>query len=353
MALTQDDKSEILKLVASGYSRRKIADKRGHSETTIRDVIRKAEAQILNLRAEGLDDERIATELACPISFVTRVTVEPESASGKEASTGAEVSPTAERADIGAAWDEFRRLQDIESAKAEIRKSVNESVDKLVELEIELEDMHLVDTTWRKRKRRLANAPDSFVAKHIDAVDSMKELATLENVAKEIEEQVDALVQEYRPKIEEAKGLGLQRKKKRSDQLLDKQINIPRFPSFVKKKIRSFFVVETEEQATSIADAMHRWADMNLKAGTESREHEGKVWRAFWASVKERGWEFVRKLAKDYREESEGFLLSIGICPRCDAKLTRKHAAGEVVLRCPSCGASFGTLSSRDASQTS
>ncbi len=47
MALSKDDKKEILELRGRLYSHRKIADRTGHSETTVRMVINEATGQVI------------------------------------------------------------------------------------------------------------------------------------------------------------------------------------------------------------------------------------------------------------------------------------------------------------------
>ena len=73
MALTDDEKIEILELYGRGYSHRRIADKTNHSETTIRNVIKEAWRAVIKLKDDGLHVERIASQLDYSLAFVSRI----------------------------------------------------------------------------------------------------------------------------------------------------------------------------------------------------------------------------------------------------------------------------------------
>ena len=70
MALTIDEKKEILALYGKGYSQRKIVDKLGYSERTVGNVIRRAAEEIMRLKSQGMSAEQIATRMDYTIAFV-------------------------------------------------------------------------------------------------------------------------------------------------------------------------------------------------------------------------------------------------------------------------------------------
>ncbi len=63
--------------------------------------------------------------------------------------------------------------------------------------------------------------------------------------------------------------------------------------------------------------------------------------------VKGADWNYLNRMAAQYRKDTEKMLFSIGICPHCNVKLTRDDAPGKEILRCPSCNSRW-TLPKND-----
>ena len=84
MALSKDDKKEILELRGRLYSHRKIADRTEHSETTVRMVINEAMCKVIALVSDHLALDKIAERLGYPLTFVETVVAKLQTKSKKE-----------------------------------------------------------------------------------------------------------------------------------------------------------------------------------------------------------------------------------------------------------------------------
>lgn len=125
MALTSNDKRQILALKGEGYSDRKIASKTGHSETTIRKVIKEVRGKIAGLHDIGAD--KSAEQLGYPLDFV-QLTMEKD----KQLNT---MKPEV-KSNILADWSDFKEQQQLRHAKEKLE-------DKLTELNVALETVKL------------------------------------------------------------------------------------------------------------------------------------------------------------------------------------------------------------------
>jgi len=101
-------------------------------------------------------------------------------------------------------------------------------------------------------------------------------------------------------------------------------------------------LVKTEKEASTIADAMFQFALFTDRDSKGNSKYAEKMWRVvFITAIEEGGWNSLERWAAQYRKDTEAMLLSIGVCPRCEANLTREHAPGKEILRCPSCNSSW------------
>lgn len=341
MALTPDEKRGILELCGKGYSYRKIYEKTKHSETTITKVIREAEGQVVRLRVEGLGAEQIASQLEYPLAFVSNVVDEQDTMLHKTRKVLAEPSEVLVKPDIKIAWSEFKRLQELQKAKKGLRQQATKLEDDLEQLETQLDSVGIADTAWRERKELLVEQLLEFIPQQIEGIDSEESLHNIESVVEEIKERIHALVEEYKPKLKEARELRSQQQKEHSDELLDQHISIPLFPGYVKKDIKRRFVITTEEEALIIADAMHQWALLPIKYRRDEPEYQRRLWRTFVACVKEEGWDYLQRLADQYRKDFSAAMLEIDVCPHCQKKLIRQLANEREILFCISCGGSY------------
>ena len=144
MALTFDDKKQILALKSQNYSDRKIASKTGHSETTIRKVIEETRRKIADLHDIGA--EKIAERLGYPLEFVKLIMEK-----NKQPNT---IEPGA-KSNILADWNDFKEQQQLKYAKQELE-------DKLIELNVTLDDCKSklssegeLDESWAEQRQFL------------------------------------------------------------------------------------------------------------------------------------------------------------------------------------------------------
>ena len=341
MALTDDEKKEILRLRGSQYSHGKIADKTSHSETTIRKVINGAKGRVIRLRAEGLQAQQIASQLDYPLAFVSNVIDEQERASGAAPGVDVEVSHPSKQIDVQAAWVSYKMQEGVERAKERLLDEGDKQIEDLRRLENQLQKKASLDADWRERKTTLEDRWAEFVLERVDGVDSQETLLALQSVVEEILENARALSEDGERKVREAEERSRQQEKQRSDQLLDKQIDIPLFPDFVKEQVKMLLLARTDEHAKAVADAMHQWALVIDRIRQASPEHRQQMWRLFVDRVREERWEYIQRSGKEYRHDLENSLLSIGICHRCHSRLTPRYYPGRVAMHCTQCGAYF------------
>ena len=172
-------------------------------------------------------------------------------------------------------------------------------------------------------------------------LESSGSLSPLKGIIEGINKEARSLLEEYNPKVKEARELRRKRRKEDSNELLEQHIGIPLFPAYVKKEMKRRFVVTNDEEALVIAHAMHQWVCVNIPFGKHDPEHERTVWRAFVEGVKNEGVLFLRRLAEQYRRDIEREALEVGLCPRCLHKLIRQPGQGTGILICSSCGSSY------------
>jgi len=300
MALTHDENKEILELRGRGYSLRKISDKTGHSENTIRGVIAESEERATELATKGLEAEQIASQLDYPLPFVRNVIDQRNVAPGKKLDVEAEVGEVVQRVEITTAFDEFESRQKLTIAKERLTKRIQWINELLRQLDKQLKDEEIDDNDWGERKQWLEQQLADFVSPRIDSIDSQESLSSLKEIIERIHKEAGSLLGEYRTKVKEARQLRLKEEKKRSNELLKRHIDIPLFPGYVKSFIKRKFVIKTDEEALMIADAMHEIALLIIWYREENTEKEKLEWDNFVARVKEDGWEAIKIRATQY-----------------------------------------------------
>jgi ssDNA-binding Zn-finger/Zn-ribbon topoisomerase 1 len=93
-----------------------------------------------------------------------------------------------------------------------------------------------------------------------------------------------------------------------------------------------------------VSDALTQVALIIMKANGFKLEHNDKSWKGFMSTIREGGWDYLEKMAKEYRSDTERALVSINVCPECESKLTRKHVEGKTIVSCSSCGKAYEIL---------
>lgn len=347
MALTHDEKKEILEWRGKQYSLVKTADKTGHSETTVRKVIREAETQVSRLRAKGLGAKEIASDLDIPFPFVSN-TIDKWDIHLKELEQL--TNQTAEPktfADFSERWDQFRKVQDLESAKKSLRQRVQQRLVNLQRLEQRLDGEGIADTDWHQRKELLEHQLADFVLQQVDNIDSQEALENLEEIAKEIEDQIGIFRVKYTAKLSKAKKLRLRQEKEQSNQLLEEKLKTLQTSTSVREQIKSIVLVKNETEASVIYEAMLQFAMENkIIDKLDNKELADKTWRIFTENIKEQRWGYLKNLANKFKSECDRTLLEIHVCPRCDVKLLPQLVAGKEVLHCPICGVSYPKMPS-------
>lgn len=345
--LTDDEKKEILELYGRGYSHRKISDRTGHSETTIRNVIDKARREVAKLKDNGLQVEQIASQLDYPLAFVSRILRKHEEKQGEEskAEVEAEVEPAVEVevneapkiSAIKTGWSDFQRNRDIEQRKEKIRREAIESIDNLKFWKEHLREEQVLDIDYDRRQRGIRKELEDFVLIKVNEIDSTEALYDFERVIEEINGKIVALFEEYEKKVAEATKTRKAKEIARSDELLNSRIDIPMFPEFVKEKIKDSFLVRNLEEASIVFDALSQVALVIMKTSDFKLEQNDKMWQGFMSIIRDGGWDYLKKMAFTYRKDLEGALVSINYCPACNSRLTRKHVEGKTIASCPSC----------------
>ena len=130
MALTVDETKEILELRGRSYSYRKIAEKTGHSENTVRKVIVQAEERVKSLAVGGLTGEQITSQLDYPLMFVASV-IEKWQADQEKVNepVDTEESKSSQKPDIKVEWEIFKKQQELERAKELLKEKVHALTD--------------------------------------------------------------------------------------------------------------------------------------------------------------------------------------------------------------------------------
>lgn len=128
MALTEEDKNEILELAGKGYSYRKITGKTGHGEKTVGKVVKKARREVIDLVAQDFDAEKIAKQLGFPLNFVNSAIEKWKSKQTKEERTESVTDQKIEAPDLETEWGEFKKQQKFENGKSELHGKAKQLV---------------------------------------------------------------------------------------------------------------------------------------------------------------------------------------------------------------------------------
>lgn len=290
MALSKDDKEEIIELRGRGYSYRKIADRTGHSDTTVRAVVNEATEQVVALFSDNLELDKIAERLGYPLAFVEMVVAESKTKSTRE--PVAAISQLGKTA-IGREWEEFQRQQEIERKKESLRKRVKAIKQDLARLDDHLRIEDLLDATWKDQRKSL-DEQARFCLQKVDEINSVESLSELQDVVNKVAEASKLLCNDYRARVEESKNRRTQQEKKISDNLINKRIDVPWYPSFVKEYIKKKFTIKTEREATRLAIALIHIHEQIRKETDERIIKE--IWDKFIGKVEEKGWDYITEL---------------------------------------------------------
>lgn len=343
MALTHNEINKILELRGKRNSYRKIYDKTGHSENTSRKVIQEAEGRVITLNGQGLVAEQIAKQLGYPVVFVSGVIdrigkTEPE----VMAEIGTEGPLT--KQGFMADWEEFRKKHAIEIAQEELRGRVNELMEDLSETERQLDNEGVAGIDLRKRNRIIRGELEDFALPKIAEIQTEKDQSDIDGIIKELEKRVLSLEGDLKHRIQEAKAIHRRRQKEKSDQLLSQEIDIPLFPEFVREQVKERFLVEDDRGASIVCDALTQISLLIMKTGEKNPWESIEMWQTFMGMVGAGGWSYLMQMAENYRRDTERLLISINVCPQCNAKLTRTRTEDGVIIKCPSCGRSYSIL---------
>ena len=261
-----------------------------------------------------------------------------------EAEGTAEEIESPKKLDLKAELSEFQKKQEIEQRKERIRV-------RAIELEADLEfdkkyyeEQEVFDIAYDASQKLIRKELKDFVLAKVDEIDSIEAISDLEHIVEEIVKKIDALSNKYDGKVKRLRKVRMCRDKARSNQLLDQKIDIPLFPQSMKEQVKKQFLVRNVEEASTVADALTRIALLIMDISHKKPEKEKKMWQTFTQIVKEGGWNYLKRMADYYREDTERMLVSINICPRCESKLTRKRVEDKVIISCTSCGKAWEIL---------
>jgi len=314
MALTFDDKKQILALKSQNYSDRKIAIKTGHSETTVRKVIKEAQGKIAALHDMGA--EKIAERLGYPLEFV-KLAMEKEKQLG--------TIKREEKSDVLATWKGFKEEQQLKYAKEKLE-------DKLIELslaldgcESELASEDGADESWAEQ-RQILDEKMNFLFEYLDEINSVEDFRLVQGTAvKEIYRAYNSLYEQYSVKIkrlqerrrrQEEEEENRRRKQEEENrrqrklltkQLLSKYLNSPMFPErlrravpeSIKEFLVAFFTIENEEQALTAAKGLYRFAIPIAKLENDT-DFANVMWDTFRKNIKEKNGEYLLRLSLEW-----------------------------------------------------
>ncbi len=294
MALSKDDKKEILELRGRLYSHRKIADRTEHSETTVRMVINEAMCKVIALVSDHLALDKIAERLGYPLTFVETVVAKLQTKSKKEPE--AVTIGHLEKTVIERELEEFKRQQELERKKEGLRKRVKSIKQDMEQVDSKLKAEGIPAIAW-KDQRKSMDEQARFMLQKVDEIDSVESQSELQDVVNKIAEASELLCDEYRARVEESKNRRTQQEKKTSDNLL-KSIDVPWYPSFVKEYIKKKFTIKTEGEVSKLAIVL---ISINERTSKETDERIIKeIWDEFIEKVEEKGWDYVIELYIDY-----------------------------------------------------
>jgi len=223
MALTFDEKKEILELYGRGYSQGKIRDRTGHSPTTIRKVIDEAAEEVVKLKAGGFEPEQIALQLDYPLAFIDIALKKHERKQKEEVKAEVEAEGTAEeiespkKLDVETDWSKFQEKQEIEQRKEQIRVNTIELIDGLKFMENKYREEKVFDVVYDRRQKAIESELKDFVLAKVDEIDSIEAVSDLERIREDIDEKTVALFDEYDKKLGESKKFRENVEKKRSN----------------------------------------------------------------------------------------------------------------------------------------
>ena len=383
MALTNDEINEILELYGRGYSGRKIAEKTGHSDVTVYSYIHQAKEQVTKLIKDGMDTDQILSQLDYPVSFVNRVIRETGSNQITNEKDESKVEESAEEfelshgVDIKVEYDNFNKDLELAQHKDNMLERVEEFLEALRISKERFKQRNILDGEFQKRQSALESKLTDFVLDKIDDVDSMDVLSDLEIISEEVFSNINVLINEYNIKadqVEEARKAQekaseedrLAQEKMRgdarkvlekariakekareealSDELLNRLIDIPMFPDFVKKGVRSKFLVRFPYESPIIRDALF---EINLEIIQEygfSLDHNEEAWQAYLDKIISGGVDYMKKMAATYEQGTVNSLVSINVCPSCESRLIKKYVEGKIISSCNKCGKAWETL---------
>lgn len=347
MALTDDEKKEILELYGRGYSHRRIADRTDHSETTIRNVINEACREVVKLKDDGLQVEQIASQLDYPLALVSRILRKYEEKQGEkiEAEVEAEVEPEVEvevseppkKLDIKSEWNEFQKDLEIERCKEQIRKRAKESLYFLKDSGDYYKNEGIFDADCDTRQKAIREQLEDFVLVRVDEIDSTEDFSDLEKIYEEIEKKMNPLIEEYDKKASELIRTRKAKEKAYSDELLNSKIGVPMFPDFVKKEMKERFLVKDLEEASIVLDGLFQIALPIITAKDLNPEKEDKMWQEAMGKVRDGKGPYLKQKAAEHNENFKKSLVNINYCPNCNSRLARKYVEGKTIASCQSC----------------
>lgn len=317
MALTSNDKKEILALKGQNYSDRKIASKTGHSETTIRKVMKEARGKIAGLHDIGA--EKIAERLGYPLEFV-QLTMEKEKQVDR-------IEPE-EKSDVLATWKDFKEQQQLKYAKENLVDKLTELIVALDNCRSELASEDELDESWAEQ-RQFLEEKTNFLFEYLEKIDCLEDLKLLQdNAVKEIYQAYSTLYEEYSVKIKrvqehrrrrQEEEENYRRKQEEEDrrqrklltkQLLTKYLNSSMFserlqrvvPESIKEFLAVSFTIEKEEQALTAAKGLYRFAipiaEMENKPGFA--DFANMMWDTFRKNIKEEKGEYLFRLSLEW-----------------------------------------------------
>jgi transposase len=272
MTLSSDDEKEILELRGRRYSHRKIVDRTGHSESTVRKYIDKAKKAVIEHNVKGLGAKKIAERLDYPLNFVDYVITE---------------------------WKKKREKEsELENARENLRKRAETVRHELARVGGQVKAEGILDTAWKDQRKSLDEQVSSIVRK-TDEVDSIKRLSELQNIVDKVIEASAALCMKYRTRTEGAKRRRTQREKEVSDRLLTR-LGVPWYPNYVIECIQKKLTVKTKEETTTIALALMQLYQP-IKTQTDERIIK-ETWDNFVYNLEEKGWDYINDLVNELRE---------------------------------------------------
>ncbi len=198
---------------------------------------------------------------------------------------------------------EFRKKKGIEQRKEKIKREAIKLIEGLEGMENMYKQEGVLDKAYEQRQESIKGELKDFILEKVDedAIDSIEDLLNLERISEENEKKINTLCDEYYKKLLESEKLQKDKEKKRSDQLLSQEIDIPLVPDLVREYIKSSFTIKTEEEATIVKRAIYQWVQ-STGLMNKPVEYEQKMWRGFIVLARDGGWDYLNKLASEFQE---------------------------------------------------